>query len=64
MVLGDLNDEVDAATTQILNGPPGSRSAPAASTSPTTATTSGCGIWPHASPKPNASAENIGDAMN
>jgi hypothetical protein len=22
MVLGDLNDEVDAATTQILNGPP------------------------------------------
>ena len=24
MVLGDLNDEVDAATTQILNGPPGS----------------------------------------
>jgi hypothetical protein len=24
MVLGDLNDEVEAATTQILNGPPGS----------------------------------------
>jgi endonuclease/exonuclease/phosphatase family metal-dependent hydrolase len=24
IVLGDLNDEVDAATTQILNGPPGS----------------------------------------
>jgi predicted extracellular nuclease len=24
MVMGDLNDEVDAATTQILNGPPGS----------------------------------------
>ena len=24
MVLGDLNDDVDAATTQILNGPPGS----------------------------------------
>src|SRR6478735_9446274 len=24
VVLGDLNDEVEAATTQILNGPPGS----------------------------------------
>ena len=24
IVLGDLNDEVEAATTQILNGPPGS----------------------------------------
>jgi endonuclease/exonuclease/phosphatase family metal-dependent hydrolase len=24
MVMGDLNDEVEAATTQILNGPPGS----------------------------------------
>ena len=24
VVLGDLNDEVEAATTQIVNGPPGS----------------------------------------
>ena len=67
IVLGDLNDEVEAATTQILNGPPGSeigRSAPAALTTPTKVTCNGCGIWPHASPKPNASAANIGDATN
>jgi hypothetical protein len=63
MVLGDLHDEVEAATTQIRNGPTGSEKL-AASTSPTTATDSGCEIWPHASPKPNASAASIGDARN
>ena len=34
VVLGDLNDEVEAATTQILNGPPGRRLVPPALTSP------------------------------
>ena len=63
MVLGDLNDEVEAATTQILTARPGQRSARRFDR-PYTATGSGCGIWPHASPKPNASAASIGDARN
>lgn len=45
-VLGDLNDEVQAATTQILLGPPARRSAPPATTAPTGATPYGCGTRP------------------
>ena len=55
VVLGDLNDGPEAATTQILYGPPGRRSAPAGSTSPTRATDSGCGIWPPGSPRRSGS---------
>ena len=38
----DLNDTPEAATTQLLLGPRDRRSAPAASTNPTKATTTGC----------------------
>jgi hypothetical protein len=63
MVLGDLNDEVEAATTRSSTARPGQRSARRFDR-PYTATRSGCGIWPHASPKPNASAASIEDARN
>lgn len=43
VVLGDLNDEPLAATTQILLGPPGSEFATGGFTSPTRATANGSG---------------------
>ena len=48
ILTGDLNDTVQAATTQLLLGPPGSRSAPPDSTTPTKATHKGSGTSPPA----------------
>jgi hypothetical protein len=64
MVLGDLNDEVEAATTQILNGPTGSEIGTGGLNQPDHGDRQRLWIWPHASPRPNASAASIGDARN
>ena len=63
-MLGDLNDEVEAATTQILNGPPGCEIATPALTAPTTVTGNGCGTSPRASLPSSDSAESTEDARN
>ncbi|OLT03143.1 hypothetical protein BJF90_26935 [Pseudonocardia sp. CNS-004] len=55
IVLGDLNDEPEAATTQILHGPPGSEIGTGGFDQPDQATGSGCGISPPACPQLNAS---------
>lgn len=44
-VLGDLNDEVQAATTQMLLGPPGSEIGTPGYERPDRGTRSGCGTW-------------------
>ena len=64
MVLGDLNDEVEAATTQILNGPTGSEIGTGGLNQPDHGDRQRLWIWPQASPKPNASAASVGDARN
>jgi endonuclease/exonuclease/phosphatase family metal-dependent hydrolase len=47
IVAGDLNDEPQAATTQLLHGPPGSEiGTPGFDQSPTKAMGNGCGPWP------------------
>ena len=46
IILGDLNDTPQAATTQLLYGPPGRNSTPVDSTIPTRATPGGCGPLP------------------
>ena len=46
MVLGDLNDQVEPPPPKSSTARPGLELAPAASTSPTTATVSGCGCGP------------------
>jgi endonuclease/exonuclease/phosphatase family metal-dependent hydrolase len=50
VVCGDLNDTPQAATTQVLLGPPGSQRALEGSTSRTWATATGCGTWPQRCP--------------
>jgi hypothetical protein len=47
VVVGDLNDEPKAATTQILLGPPGSELGTPARAGRTKVTHPGCGTWPH-----------------
>jgi endonuclease/exonuclease/phosphatase family metal-dependent hydrolase len=56
VLAGDLNDGVDAATTQLLQGPPGSELEPRGLPGPTGATASGCGTWRCGSPKASGSA--------
>jgi hypothetical protein len=46
ILTGDLNDTSQAATSQLLLGPPGSNWAAKASTGPTRVTSPGCGTWP------------------
>jgi hypothetical protein len=64
VVLGGLNDEVEAATTQILNGPPGSEIGTSASTAPTTVTRNGFGTSPRGFLPSGDSAESTGAAKN
>jgi hypothetical protein len=64
MVLGDLNDELETATTQILNGPPGSEIATTGFDHPDKGDAQRLWNLAHAFPKPNASAASIGDARN
>ena len=64
MVLGDLNDEVEAATTQILNGPTGSEIGTAGFNQPDHGDRQRLSNLAHTSPKPNASAASIGGARN
>jgi hypothetical protein len=52
------------ATTQILNGPTGSEIGTGGLNQPDHGDRQRLWIWPHASPKPNASAASIGDARN
>jgi hypothetical protein len=56
IVLGDLNDEPTAATTQILFGPPGSEIGTSGSSGPTRATARGCGTSHRGSRRSVASA--------
>jgi endonuclease/exonuclease/phosphatase family metal-dependent hydrolase len=57
VVLGDLNDGPDAATTQILPGPPGSEIGTGGYEAPTRATAPGCGTSPRgSSPRTTATA--------
>ena len=55
-MLGDLNDEPQAATTQILLGPPGSEFKTAGFDRPTRATPSACGTSRRCSPRAAPSA--------
>lgn len=55
VVAGDLNDGLDAATTQLLQGPPGSELGTPAFPVPTALMGSGCGTWPPRSPKSSGS---------
>ena len=55
VVAGDLNDGLDAATTQLLQGPPGSEIGTPAFPVPTALMGSGCGTWPPRSPKSSGS---------
>src|SRR6476646_5250892 len=63
VVLGDLNDEVEAAATQIVNGPPGSEIGTAL-TAPTKVTRNGFGTSPSTSLPSSDSAESTEDARN
>ena len=60
MVLGDLNDEVEAATTQILNGPTGSEIGTAGFNQPDHGDRQRLSNLAHTSPQPNASAAKSG----
>ena len=64
VVAGDLNDEAQAATTQILLGPPAPRSARPATTNPTPATAPGSGISPRSSRNPSGTPASTADAVN
>ena len=55
---------VEAATTQILNGPTGSEIGTGGFNQPDHGDRQRLWIWPQASPKPNASAASVGDARN
>lgn len=65
IVLGDLNDEVDAATIQVLNGPPGSEMPRRVLTTrqrrppPTT-----CGTWHRAAPYHSGTVASTAAARN
>ena len=64
LVLGDLNDVPDAATTQILLGPSGSELVPPASIEPMRATGCACSTSRRRSPRRAASRASTGDAAS
>jgi endonuclease/exonuclease/phosphatase family metal-dependent hydrolase len=58
LVMGDFNDEPEAATTQILLGPPGSEIGTGGYDQPDQGDGNGYGTSPHGSRRPTATAGN------